>query len=382
MEPAADAEATPPVPDDHLLDRVVAASRLDLEEDNLAPLDGQRRDRLGTGEAALLAVLDGEELERAAPLRVPPLEELAVVSRPGKLGLGGVEWRVGKVEDVRDDAGRDRVVVQQQVRALRVQADGAVRLLARERAAARGVAHKLAELLRVQRLLEARDTGERRERLLGEVLLVERCEVRGLLDLLVSIVPYRHPRPPSWHSGKSYSQTQPHGLSHTVQNPSSAPLSSSCSPCKCPSPSAPIPSPGGCPPRPVRRTSWSPRRPTQAFISTILWFTHELVRQEARHNNVLVGRRLLVRLVEGVAGSALGERDIGRNAGLGLLSVPSDLGAGGAGSHSAGHAVVVDRVSFRDRLEKLCWWHEQSGGRSRAALMNPNRTIETKTMAP
>ena len=141
MEPTTDTQTLPPVvalADDNLLHRMKAPSRLHLEKHKLVPnrRDALSRDRLGLQHAAG-ALLDGVQLERAAPL---PLPELVV--------------RQGHVEDVRDAARADHVVVVEQVAALAVRVDRHVLLHAREWAAARDGAQEVAELGRVERIAE------------------------------------------------------------------------------------------------------------------------------------------------------------------------------------------------------------------------------------
>ena len=110
VEPAADAQTLPPVfvlADDDFLYRMKAASRLHLEKHKLVP---GRRNALGWNglglQHAMCVLADGVQLERAAPL---PLPEPAVWQR--------------HVEDVRDAARADDVVVVEQVAALAVRVD-------------------------------------------------------------------------------------------------------------------------------------------------------------------------------------------------------------------------------------------------------------------
>ena len=168
MEPTADAQTLPPVlalADDDLLHRVKAPARLHLKKHKLVPRrrDAPGRDRLGLEHGAG-ALLDGVQLERAAPRALP-----------------GPVVRQRHVEDVRDAARADHVVVVEQVAALAVRVDGHVLLHARERAAARHGAQELAELGRVECIAEPNEVREERDLLFGEIR--QRCKIACLVDL-------------------------------------------------------------------------------------------------------------------------------------------------------------------------------------------------------
>lgn len=169
MEPTADAQTLPPVlalADDDLLHRVKAAAGLHLEKDKLVPRrrDALGRDGLRLEHARLRALPDGVQLERAAPLALP---EPVVRQR--------------QVEDVRDAARADDVVVVEQVAALAVGVDGHVLLRAREGAAARDGAQEIAELGRVEGIAELHEVREERDLLFCEI--GKRCQIARLVDL-------------------------------------------------------------------------------------------------------------------------------------------------------------------------------------------------------
>lgn len=169
MEPATDTQPLPTIlrlAHDDLLDRVEAVSWLHLEKHELVPhgRDALARDRFGLGHT-FRARPDRVQLERAAPLALPTL----VV-------------RERHVEDVRDAAGPDDVVVVEQMAALAVADDGHVLLRARERAAAGDRAQEGAKHGRVERIAQREQ--RRQERDLLQVEEVERREVAGLVDLI------------------------------------------------------------------------------------------------------------------------------------------------------------------------------------------------------
>ena len=168
MEPTADAQTLPPVlvlADHDLLHRVKAPAGLHLKKHKLVPRrwDALGRDGLGLEHSAC-ALLDGVQLERAAPRALP----------------GPVVWQ-GHVEDVRDAARADHVVVVEQVAAFAVGVDGHVLLHAREGAAARDGAQEIAEPGRVERIAEAYEVREERDLLFGEIR--KRGQIARLVDL-------------------------------------------------------------------------------------------------------------------------------------------------------------------------------------------------------
>lgn len=93
--PSADTQALTAVANDNLLDRVIASSRLDFEEDESSPLDVDRRQLLHTRQANLFSTLHRIKFQGSSPFGLPTLFER-------RLGVGLYCRRVGQIENVGD----------------------------------------------------------------------------------------------------------------------------------------------------------------------------------------------------------------------------------------------------------------------------------------
>lgn len=168
MEPPADAQPLPPVlslTHNDLFNRMETSPRLHLKEDKLVPTWRYALARNGLWLwDTIWAVARGVELERAAPLALPA----HVV-------------RERHVENVRDAARADDVVVVEQVARLGVRGDGHVLLGARERPAAGDGAEERAEARAVERVAQREEVREEGALCVGKER--ERGEVARLLDL-------------------------------------------------------------------------------------------------------------------------------------------------------------------------------------------------------
>lgn len=81
MEPAADAQPLPSIANNDLFDRVVASSRLNFEEDELAPIHIHFCGSLGSRYADFFPRSNRIELERTSPSWIPAFEEGAIGGR-------------------------------------------------------------------------------------------------------------------------------------------------------------------------------------------------------------------------------------------------------------------------------------------------------------
>lgn len=87
----------------------------------------------------------------------------------------------GHVEDVRDSAGTNNIVVVEEMTAFCVRVDGHVLLYAGQGTAARDCTQEVAELGRVKGITKCKEVGEKRDLFWGEV--IERGKVASLVDL-------------------------------------------------------------------------------------------------------------------------------------------------------------------------------------------------------